>query len=297
LTGATTSITASGGRDLEIETTALATLGWLKANRPADFQPNVQKAVAWIGKQRGGYGGFGSTQSTILALKTLIAHASANRKTAEAGTLSLFIDDQKEAVDRLDFTANSLDALVVSLPADKLNLLKPGKNKLRVEMTGKNAFPYTLSLSYRTRQPANAENCPVHLNAALDRNQASEGETVKVKAVVENKSGKGQGMTVAIIGLPAGLIVPEDFKQLKDMARLQENGTKRGQIDFFELRGRELVLYWRDLAPEQKIEVNVDLICRIPGEFRGPASRAYLYYNADNKFWTEPLAVTINARE
>jgi len=296
LTGATTSITCSGGRDLDIEATALATLGWLKANRPAEFQTNIQKAVAWIGKQRGGYGGFGSTQSTILALKTLIAHAHANRKTSEAGTLELFIDGHKEAIDKIDFPAGSLEPLIVRIPASKLNLLKAGKNKLRVEMTGKNSFPYTLSLSYNTRQPANSEQCPVHLNASLDRKQANEGETVKLKATVENKSGKGQGMAVAIIGLPAGLTLPENFEQLKEMSRLRENGTKQGKISFFEVRGRELILYWRDMAPEQEYEVDIDLICRIPGEYRGPASRAYLYYNADNKFWTEPLALTINAK-
>jgi hypothetical protein len=37
----------------------------------------------------------------------------------------------------------------------------------------------------------------------------------------------------------------------------------------------------------------VELICRVPGEYRGPASRAYMYYNADHKHWVEPLAVTI----
>src|SRR5207302_3362152 len=48
LDAARTSITSSGGRDLEIETTALAVLGWLKANRPADFNAPLQKAVQWI---------------------------------------------------------------------------------------------------------------------------------------------------------------------------------------------------------------------------------------------------------
>src|SRR5262249_35200950 len=67
LDAAKTSITGSGGRDLQIETTALAVLGWLKANQPADFNVGVQKAVKWVGQQRGGQGSFGSTQSTILA--------------------------------------------------------------------------------------------------------------------------------------------------------------------------------------------------------------------------------------
>ena len=51
LDAAKTSITGSGGRDLQIETTSLAVLAWLKANRPADFNPNIQKSVTWLGQQ------------------------------------------------------------------------------------------------------------------------------------------------------------------------------------------------------------------------------------------------------
>src|SRR5207247_4242360 len=138
---------------------------------------------------------------------------------------------------------------------------------------------------------------PGGLTTVLDRKEASEGETARLTVQVENKSGRGQGMTVAVIGLPAGLTLPEDMKQLKDMARLRENGTKRGDIDAWETRGRELVLYWRDLAPDQKIEVNVQLICRVPGEYQCPASRAYLYYTADTNCWLEALKLKIVLKE
>ncbi len=99
-------------------------------------------------------------------------------------------------------------------------------------------------------------------------------------------------MTVAIIGLPSGLAVPEDAQQLKALTRLEKNG-----ISAWELRGRELILYWRDLAPDAKIDVELDLVCRLPGVYRGPASRAYLYYDADRKFWVEPLNIRIAAAE
>jgi hypothetical protein len=102
-------------------------------------------------------------------------------------------------------------------------------------------------------------------------------------------------MAVAVVGLPGGLTVPTDMKQLKDYARVPEDGS-RPLVSAFEIRGRELVLYWRDLAKGQKVEVPVDLICRVPGEYSGPASRAYLYYNADHKHWVEPLKVTITAK-
>ncbi|HEV3079062.1 MAG TPA: alpha-2-macroglobulin family protein [Gemmataceae bacterium] len=293
LDAAQTSITGSGGRDLQIETTALAVLGWLKANRPGDFNAPVQKAVKWLGQQRGGYGGFGSTQSTILALKALIAFTRANKKTPEAGELKLFVADQLVA--QKAFPAGVQDALVLDV-SDVEKHLKPGKNAVRVEITGKNVFPYTLTSTYRTLKPASADNLPVRLSTQLDRTAASEGESVHLTVRVENAEDKGQGMAVAIIGLPAGLTLPEDMKQLKDYALLRNNGKEKGLIGAWELRGRELVLYWRDLAPRQKIEVPLDLICRVPGDYRGPASRAYLYYNADFKHWVDSLKISIAAK-
>jgi hypothetical protein len=264
-------------------------LAWLKGN-PGEFNLNLRKAINWIGQQRGGYGGFGSTQSTILALKALIEHAKANKKTPEAGTLSLFVGDR--LVGKLDFPADARDALEIKL-ADAENVLKSGKNTVRVEITGHNAFPYTLSWSYQTLQPSSDPACPVHLTTKLDRTRAQEGETVTLSVSVENPADEGRSMVVAIVGLPAGLTLPEDMKQLKEYVRLQDNGTKPGRISYFETRGRELILYWRGMAPKQKVEVPIELICRVPGEYRGPASRAYQYYNADHKHWVEPLAVSI----
>jgi hypothetical protein len=293
LDAAQTSITGSGGRDLQIETTALAVLGWLKANRPTEFNVPLQKAVKWIGQQRGGYGGFGSTQSTILALKAIIAFARANKKTPEAGELRLYAGDQ--AVAHLSFPAGVQDALTLDLPQPE-KYLKAGKTELRVEITGKNVFPYTLAWSYQTVKPVSAEKCPVRLTTTLDRADATESETVHLTVKVENTADKGQGMAVAVVGLPAGLTLPEDMKQLKDYARLRNGGTEKGLIGAWEVRGREVVLYWRDLAPKQQIEVPLDLICRVPGKYRGPASRAYLYYNADQKHWVDPLAMSIKPK-
>jgi Flp pilus assembly protein TadB len=286
-----TSITGSGGRDLQIETTSLALLAWLKAN-PGAFNVSIQKAIRWLGQQRGGYGGFGSTQSTILALKALILYTKANKKTPEAGQLHLFVGDKQVA--SLSFAADAADALTLSVP-DPENTLKPGKNRLRIEITGKNVFPYTLTWSYQTRRPVSAGDCPVKLAAQLDRTHAREGETVHLHVHVANVSGKGQGMAVAILGLPGGLTLPEDLKQLQDYTRLPSDG-QRPLVSAFEIRGRELVLYWRDLPPDQQIDVPIDLICRVPGEYSGPASRAYLYYHADLKHWVEPLKINITAK-
>jgi hypothetical protein len=290
--GARTSITSSGGRDLVIETTALALLGWLKTDAVA-FDAAVRKAVQWVGKQRGGEGAFGSTQATILALKALIAWTKSNKRVAEAGELRLYVGDEKVA--ELSFPAGVDKSLSLTIP-DAEKRLRPGENKLRVEITGaNNVFPHTLGWSCRTATPASAKELKVKLEAKLAKAALSEGDTTRLTVKVTNVSGADQGMAVAVVGLPAGLSVPEDLKQLKEHCKVPEDGS-RPLVGAFEVQGRELVLYWRDLAKGQTVEVPVDLVARVPGAYRGPASRAYLYYDADAKHWVEPLAATIAAK-
>jgi hypothetical protein len=175
--------------------------------------------------------------------------------------------------------------------ADKL--LKPGDNKLRVEVTEGNALPYALEWECRTLKPAG--DGPVRLETRLDRTEAREGDTVRLTATVENVRGKGPGATVAVVGLPAGLTLPEDLGQLRRYTRTAEG--ERGRLDGFEVNGRDLVLTWRDLEVGQKVELSVDLTCRVPGSYRGPAGRAYRTTDADRKQWAEPLRMTIRPRE
>jgi serine/threonine protein kinase len=292
--GAQTSIVASRGRDLQIETTSLAILAWTRANPPRrfeQFRANLQAAGKWLVRQRGGPGGFGASQANVLALKALTSLSQAAK--TKAGELILHVADRDLA--RRKIPANALEVLTLELPdADKV--LHPGTNKLRIESVGGNEFPYTLTWSYRTKTPPSSAKCPVALTTQLDRARAQEGDTLRLSATIENKEDQGQGMAVAIIGLPGGLTLPEDMKQLKELTGPKNGGTEPGSISFWEIRGRELILYWRQLAPKEKIAVNLDLICRVPGEYRGPASRTYLYYGADDKCWVEPLAVAITPK-
>jgi len=283
VTGAVTSITRSGGRDLEIETTALALLGWLRANDPK-YAAAIKDATKWISQQRGGYGGFGSTQSTIMALKALILFAKKSAHPAESGEIKLVVAGREVAARK--FSEKDVEVIGVDVENAE-GIFKAGQpTEVEIVTDAKQTYPFALSYTYTTLTPVSAEACAVKLGTKLGKTEAAEGDTVPLHLTFENKQNKGQGMAVAIIGVPAGMRVPTDMKQLTD---LREKGT----IAYFETRGRELVLYWRELAPEQKIALTVDLVCDVPGTYRGPASRGYLYYTADHKHWVEPLAVKI----
>lgn len=326
VSGATTSITGSRGRDLAVETTALTALALLKARQPGEFHNATQKAITWLNGQRAGAGSFGATQATILALKALLAHAPQDRRGQQHTTLTVQLGENVPIPPAVPLGQNlppGVDAAVpepagaIGAPMPPLNMhtvgipprtrdtitltlptqsLKPGKNKVRVALNGAGPLPYTLSWSYRTHKPANDPAAPIRLRTSLSKEQALEGETVRLTALVENATGAGHGMTVAVIGLPAGLALPEDARQLKDLARRRDDGKRPGVIGSWELRGRDLVLYWRELAPNAKVQVELDLVCRQPGQYRGRAGRAYLYYGAEHKHWSEPLSIRIDPR-
>jgi hypothetical protein len=297
IAGAKTSITGSQGRDLAVETTSLAILGWLMADRPGQFNGNLESALKWLGRQRQGQGGYGGTQATVLALKAMLAHSQRNPRALQGGEARLSMRqpvlapgrvlDPREA-DHFTFPARAQDPFKLTL---RDGLALPGKNVIHLEVTAGNTLPYTLTWSYRTLKPANDPKAPVKLSTGLDNDRAKQGETVKLHATIENVSGQGQGMAVAVLGLPSGLSIPDGASQLKALAQWQND--RPGKIAAWELRGRELVLYWRELAPNPKIEIDLDLICRLPGLYHGPASRAYLYYDDERKSWTEPLNIRI----
>ena len=126
--------------------------------------------------------------------------------------------------------------------------------------------------------------CPVRLSTKLDKDKVEWGHFVALSAQVSNTSDQSQPMTVAVLGLPAGLEVRLD--QLDELKRA-------GKLDLYQTRARELICYWRTLAPKEEVDLKLDLIAAVPGKFTGPASCAYLYDAAERRHWNEPLVVEI----
>ncbi|HYW78492.1 MAG TPA: hypothetical protein VE890_02910, partial [Thermoguttaceae bacterium] len=276
LEGTDGSITRSGGHSLKVETTALAALAWLEL--PA-YSEQAARAVQWIVENRQGSGGFGSTQATILALKAMVEHSKANRKTLAAGTLVIKRDDME--IGSHAFEAGRQETIVIDgIEAD----LKPGENSLTINLSGDNTMPYSLDVAYRSTKPESDDACPVRLTTKLAKTQIKAGETVTLAANVANTTDDGQPMTIAILGLPAGLETrPDQLEELK----------KAGKFDYYETRAREVICYWRCLQPKQTVDIELDLVAAIPGQYTGPASRAYLYYTAEQKQWCDPLQIEI----
>lgn len=91
-------------------------------------------------------------------------------------------------------------------------------------------------------------------------------------------------MTVALVGIPAGMsLQPWQLKELRD----------KGTFDYYEIIGERLALYYRELEPNARRIINLDLKAEVSGRFTGAASCAYLYYTDEEKSWCSGNTVII----
>jgi hypothetical protein len=277
--GATGSIVGSGGEALAIETTSLAVLAWL---RDPAFAGNVERSMKYLADNCDD-GRYGSTQSTVLALRAIVAYDKARARPKAPGSVRLYVDGQPVG-GAVAFDTRTQGAL--KLP-DAAGALGPGSHKIEVRMQGGAPMPYSLGVEYSALTPASAAECPLGLDVKLASAKVEEGSLVEANVTVRNLGKTQLPTAVAIIGLPGGLEPRHD--QLKEL-------VKRGIIDAYEVIGREVVLYWRGMLPAKKVDVPLSLLAAVPGSYTGPASRAYLYYTDEHKIWIDGLKATVVPR-
>lgn len=272
------SITRSYGKSLEVETASLVALSMLKStNKDVKM---LQETVNYLVQSRSNYGGFGSTQATILALKSLTEYAQFSKKTATSGTIEVLVDNQLVAS---KFYEKGTKGEIVIEGLEKY--IKEDSKTISVKFMGtKDPLPYSVDISWSTYTPVNDRECKVSLETKLSKKESKVGETVRLTTTLKNTSDGGLPMTIALIGIPSGLSVqPWQLKELLDKKR----------VDFYEINKNYLILYYRQLIPKAEQVIHLDLKSEIPGNYEAPASSAYLYYTNEHKVWTGGERVVI----
>lgn len=274
-----TTVVNSKGDALKIETTAVATLAWL---RDVNHAGAVEKAMEWL-TTRCKDGRFGSTQSTVLALKAVVAYDKSRSTPKADGAVLLLVDGKEWA--KVPFTTETKGTIELPNFAEALG---PGTHRIELRMADGAPMPYSLDVRFYSTKPANDAQCEVDLGVKLASTEIAEGESTEVFVKVTNKNQEaGQTMAMAIIGLPGGLEPRHD--KLKEL-------VKQGTINCYEVIGRDVVFYFTHLEPAQVAEFSFDVIAAVPGEYTGQASRAYLYYTDEYRQWIDPLTVKITTR-
>jgi hypothetical protein len=278
VTGAKTSITRSGGQSLLVETTALAILAWLP---DPEYAGNVEQAMKWLLATCEG-GRFGATQSTVLALKAIIEYDKARAHPKAPGRIILNVDGHE--IESIDFTEKTEGAITF---AEFYDLLSPGEHTISLGMVDGSEMPYSIAVEYHALKPVDSAGCPLNLDVVVSEAEVVEGEPVEVIAQIRNTSDEGLPMTMCVVGLPGGL--EPRHEQLKE-------SVEAGHFSFYEIRGRDVALYFRDFAPLTERKIVISTIAALPGTYQGQASRAYLYYTPESRKWVKGVVMDIQPK-
>ncbi|MBI4510742.1 MAG: hypothetical protein HY698_13995 [Deltaproteobacteria bacterium] len=277
--GAKESITMSSGQSLDIETTSLAVQALIKASPSGEYEPKIRAGVEWLQENRGGFGEWGNTQGTILSLRAMTAYAKHSRKTQASGVAKVVVNGRE--VGAVAFEKGRRDALVFD---DLAAALTPGRNIIEIKLDSEASLPYTVAIEYRSQKPQSSPEALIGLETTLAKKTVKMGEGVRMRARITNRSDQGVPMTLARIGLPGGLTFQTwQLKELRD----------KGVIGFYETKQREVILYFRALAPKAQLDIDLDLVTTVPGTFVAPASQAYLYYTDEHRTWAPPVEVAV----
>jgi hypothetical protein len=279
-TGKKHSITRSTGEALNIETTSLIALAAMKSTNPDNG--TIITATKYLVGARSGFGGFGSTQSTVLALKALTKYAEYSKKTDEDGQVEIYQNGQLIATKA--YKKGDKGSIVIK---DLEKKIGEGTQHISVQFKGcKNPLPYSMNVSYSTTLPQSSAACVLDLDTKITGAKTVRvGETLRLSTTLRNTKDKGQPMSMAIIGIPAGF-TPQPW-QLKEM-------MEKKVFDFYEVIDNNVVCYYREMAPGDVKQINLDLKAEVPGEYQAPASSAYLYYTNEHKIWKSMDRVYVN---
>jgi TonB-dependent SusC/RagA subfamily outer membrane receptor len=271
-------ITRSYGNAKNIETVAFVVLTLLRQTTKDDFL--ISQGIEYlIGKRR--YNRFGSTQSTSMALKALIEYTK-NQKDK-------FLS--KDASFELVLNGHRINKKLKITPNGKITVdslgayIKEGVQTCTMRFSNKElTLPYSLNVVYDSFLPDSSVESPLSFETLVKDDLYSVGDNVSMSIKVANTKNENLGMVTAVVGIPSGTTPsPSQLKKL----------TEENKVAYYEIFDNYLVFYWRSFRANEVKSIRLDLKADIPGNYKAPASTAYLYYGDEFKTWIPGTSVII----
>lgn len=267
---AETSITNSRGKALAIEVLAMGALTLLEMKQYKN--PFLKELIHFLATKNN-RGRFGNTQSTIWALKALIAYEQQRPKQLREGKFAVHINGEMVRSYQYDSEGNHhIDA------SDLARYLRVGENTVKIVCTPKKGTVPLSNFDVNWYQITPEDTLPslIEVQTILAKSKVKMGETVRLTTTLTNTTDEAQASTVAVVGIPAGLSL-----QAWQLKELQE----KEKVDFIELMDEHIVFHYSDMEPNEVHTIDLDLKTEFIGTYQAPASAAYLYYYDEIKDW------------
>ena len=254
----------SGGNAADVEMTSLVALAM--AGKSA-YPQDVNGAVEWLVQSKDPMGNWGyNTQATVLALQTFLAALNLSAGPTDADVSVLLNGGEVASKSFDDFNKD------VVWQVEMLDGFAPEGNVFEFDYAGIGGLSYqvvsTHFVPWEDLEPAGG---PLSISVTYDTTSLSVDDFVTASVFITNTDESAQGMVLVTVGIPPGfLLVTEDLVKLK----------ADGQIDNFEVAGKQLVLYLDEVPVGAPTVLEYSLQAQYPIKAQTGGSEVKYYYNA-----------------
>ncbi len=254
-----------------IETTAYATLALLEHGD----RLNASNAARWLVTRRNSFGGFGSTQDTIVGLQALTQFS-----TAAAADVDMTVVLSSGAWQReIRITGENADVMQMTEVPERgmLEVSTSGKGEAVVQVVRRFNLP---EVEHETRQVFD-----IDVDYGTDHVNVDDLIIVSVDVRFTPFEPVEAGMVVLDIAVPTG------FTPVTDSIEALVDGTTK--LKRFDIAGRKVILYLEDLLPNESIALEFSARAVHPVKAKATTSEVYSYYNPEMRGETLAGAITV----
>ncbi len=247
-------------RSNAIEATGYATLALIKNGDAFD----ASRAAKWLVSQRNAYGGYGSTQDTVVALQALIEYCTNARADVD---LTVTINAGGE-VKQLRIKQDNFDVLqIVEVSVNQ---------EITISTEGRGDAIAQVVERFNLPQAEQGDEI-LKINVNYDTTQVEVNDLVKVSVGLEYNPPIEMNAEMVVLDVS----VPTGFSPVAESIDKVIAGNDN--IKRYEIAGRKVIFYIEDMQPGDKVSFSFDVRALYPVTAKGVSSQAYSYYNPDIK--------------
>lgn len=202
------------------------------------------------------------TQAKVRYLRALAALAR-YRPQPEAGYLEVFVNDSR--TDTIRYAIGRSRTVLLRLTPH----LRAGSNRVRLRFAEREHYPpLQWQAKWQSVLPPQTDAPPLTVTLRADT-AARVGDIVSYRLELTNTTDTKVNSPMLQVGLPGNVsLLAKDLDPLID----------QGIIDYYELDGQYLQLYFEGFAAGERRIIPLDLTARIAGTFHAPPLVCYPYY-------------------
>jgi CD109 antigen len=257
-------------RSAAVETTGYATLALIKHGDAF----NASRAAKWLVSQRNAYGGYGSTQDTVVALQALTEYSTGTR-----ADIDLLINVDGNEVDRqIRLTEANFDVLqVIEMPVDeRIEISATGKGEAIAQIVRRFNIPDAdTGISIMT----------IDVDYDVTEVEVNDLVTVSVDLAFNPPEPMEAGMVVADVSIPTGFTAVTDT--------ITEAVASEAKLKRYEIAGRKVIFYIENMFPGDRVAFSFQVKATYPVKAKGVSSEVYSYYKPDIRGETLGTEVTV----